>query len=52
MASPTAHDVQPVTTDIDQFTRGRKPPRRGSAGSALIKHARRDERGEHTGEKG
>jgi hypothetical protein len=44
--------VQPVTPDIDQCTWCRKPPRRGSAGGALVKHARRDERGEHTGEKG
>jgi hypothetical protein len=44
--------VQPVTADIDQLTRCRKPPQRASAGGTLVEHARHAERDEHAGEKG
>jgi hypothetical protein len=43
--------VQPVTTDIDQFTWRRKPARRGATGGALVEHARHDERGESADDK-
>jgi hypothetical protein len=40
-----------MVADIDQLTRRGKPPQRGSAGGALVEHARRDERDEHADEK-
>ena len=47
--SPVPGRMQPVTADVDEFAWWRKTTRGGSAGSALIEHARRGQRGEHAG---